>query len=163
MDVHLCHDTYPAVHVQPRGRHQLCGRAYKHMARNGLRGVLRHIHKLHPDDDRTAHAAPHRGEHIQLCAAARIGYGEHTHGHRRVQAEPGTGRHTGLSRRMARNQVEVACRHGEGTRRYAKAGIGLTQKNLHNKVRQEAGCGFMTTEPQARLLPDFCIITYCKT
>ena len=83
------------------------------MARNWLRRHLRHIRKLHPHDDRTAHAAPHRGEHIQLRAAHSLGYGQRADGHRRVQAVAGSGRNISMSRRLARNQVEIETRHGE--------------------------------------------------
>ena len=73
-----------------------------------LRGILRHLHRLPVHADGATHAAPHRGEHLQLYAARGGGIGEHRLRHVPLHVEASRGCSARLQWRMARNQVKIA-------------------------------------------------------
>ena len=110
MDVYIRNHNDTAVHRRRHRFNQLRRHTHRHMARNRIRRNLRHIHQLYPHDDRAADAAPHRGERLQLRAAGGFGNGQRDDGAWSVQADPGSGRHPGMSRSVAGDKIKIACR-----------------------------------------------------
>ena len=112
VDVHVGYHPAHAVPRLARRVYRLAGGQPQDMARNRLRGILRHLHRLSVYADGATHAAPHRGEHLQLYAARGGGIGEHRLRHVPLHVEASRGCSARLQWRMARNQVKIAKGYG---------------------------------------------------
>ena len=113
MDVHMGCTHHPAVHHATRGKHRLRQRAGEDIVGIGIRGSFRNVSRIHPHDDRTEHAAPYGGGSVQLCAACRVGDGQHTDRHGCDDAAEGHRHIARMSGCVARDKEQVETRHGK--------------------------------------------------